>query len=468
MSTNLKSTFWDTLYLLALSLFFLLWDLGKGSLASWDEAIYATVAKEIISSGDWFRLTLNGSLWFDKPPLGIWATAFFYKIFGISEFSARLFSALCGTGAVLVAYFLGRKLLGRWAAFLGALVLLSSSHFIHFARFGMMDSPLCFFLSLGLYFFWLGRERNRHLIFSGLAIGLAVMAKGFAAFLIFPVIWIYCLWAGEWDVLTRSSYWIGVMLAVAVALPWNLYELVFYREAFWRDVVIRNFFVRSGQVLDGHAGNYYFYIRTLVNKYHPWVLVGIWSAPFFLFKAIRERDPELIFLCSWMFVIFVALTVVRTKIHWYLLPVYPALSLTVGYFLAKMFSQDYRHFIRFCFVIGMALHVPYSHIFDHDYSRDIKGIIPVVREKAPQKELIYLYNYHEMPAVSFYLGKKSAYLDDVRTFLDTARKDAGGFACLIHDRDWKELLPSARRLGVSVAGTFENLHLVAVASKAAS
>src|SRR5437867_2873148 len=117
-----RNTFWDLLFLTALSSIFLFLYLGNGSLASWDEAIYASVAKEIIQSGNWLKFTLGGEPWTDKPPLAIWVTAVFYKLFGINEFSARFFSALCGLGTVIVTYLLGRKLLNRWTGFLGALV----------------------------------------------------------------------------------------------------------------------------------------------------------------------------------------------------------------------------------------------------------------------------------------------------------------------------------------------------------
>ena len=79
-----KNTLEDLLFLLPLSAFFLLFDLGRGALSSWDEAIYATVAKELLHSGRWFFLSYGGSPWVDKPPLAIWATVIFYKLFGVN------------------------------------------------------------------------------------------------------------------------------------------------------------------------------------------------------------------------------------------------------------------------------------------------------------------------------------------------------------------------------------------------
>ncbi len=454
-----KSFLAEFLFLSVLASFFLLFNLGAGSLASWDEAIYAGVAKDIVRSGDWFRLTLGGEAWSDKPPLAIWATAFFYKIFGINEFSSRLFSALCGIGAVLVTYLLGEKLFNRWTGFLGALVLLSSSHYIRFARFGMMDAPLTFFLSLSLYFFWRGRERNRYLIFSGIAIGLAVMTKGFAAFLVFPIVWIYCVWARESHILTRSSYWIGVMIAVGIALPWNLYELTTQGDLFMNDVVGRHLFARTTMALDGHAGNAYFYIRTLVNKYHPWILVGIISAPFFLFKAAKDRFEEFVFVTVWMFFILIVITLVKTKLPWHVLPIYPALSLTVGYVLGRFIKENQKNMVQIIFVLIMALHVPYSHIFDHDYSRTIKGIAGTVRQKTENSQTLYLYSFHESPAAFFYTGRRIAYLDDQNSFLAVAKAEKP-FAMLIQENNLKSIQGKLPGLGISVAGSFEDLVLL--------
>ncbi len=454
-----KHTSQDLLFLLPLSLFVFLFRLGSGSLASWDEAIYASVAKEIVLSGDWLRLTLNGDLWFDKPPLVFWITALFYKIFGIHEFSARLFSALCGAGTVLVTYFLGRQLLNRWTGFIGALILLTSAHFIRFSRFGMMDAPLTFFMTLAFYFFWLGQNKNRYLIFSGVSIGLAVMTKGFAAFLVFPVIWVYCLSARRLEILGRSSYWVGVIVAVLIALPWHLYELWAHEAFFMKDVVIRHLFDRTTTVLDGHAGNLYFYLRVLVNKFHPWILIGIFSAPYFLFKAIKDREEEFIFLSVWMFLIFAIITLVRTKLAWYLLPVYPALSLSAAYFVAKIFQENSAWVAKSVFVMILGLHVFYSHIFNHDYSRDIKGIAPAVLSRTAPAQSIYLYSYHESPAVSFYLGKKSLYLDSKEEFLKKASESH--FNCLIHENDFQAIGPSVlQRYGLTSQASFEKLHLI--------
>lgn len=449
----------DSVFLLVLSAFFLLFRLGSGSLASWDEAVYASVAKEIFQSGRWFHLTLNHELWADKPPLAIWATALFYKWFGLNEFSARLFSALCGIATVWVTYLIGEKLFNRWTGFLGALVLLSSSHFIRFSRFGVLDVPVTLFLSLAFYFFWRGFERNRYLIFSGIAAGLAIMTKGIVGLLIFPVCWLYCLFSGEAEILLRSSYWVGLMIAVGIALPWNLYELIDHGRVYLSDVVVKHLFSRTLTVLDGHKGNPFFYIRTLVNKYHPWVLVGIVSAPFFLVKSIKERIGGVLFVTVWMFFIFFVITFMRTKLAWYIIPIYPAVSLSVGYLLAKIFSEDNRRWVEILFLAILLMHVSYSHILEQDYSHGIKGLATTVDRVVPPGQILFLYQYHEIGAVSFYMDRNTAYLENPEAFTAMA-KSRDDFSCLVREDNLKSLSGLFVPLKLSVAGSFEGLRLI--------
>ena len=108
----------------------LLWKLGSGSLADWDEAIYAEIAWEILQDGDWLTLHWGYEPWFEKPPLLMWITASFYQIFGTNEFWARAASAVSGIALILITYGTGNRLYGRKVGLLSAAVLLSTHGFV--------------------------------------------------------------------------------------------------------------------------------------------------------------------------------------------------------------------------------------------------------------------------------------------------------------------------------------------------
>src|ERR1700733_2264347 len=77
--------------------------LGPKPLTNWDEGIYAEISREMLSLGPlvphW-----NYQPWFEKPPLMLWITAAFFKVFGVTEFWARAGSAFSGVGIVTLLH----------------------------------------------------------------------------------------------------------------------------------------------------------------------------------------------------------------------------------------------------------------------------------------------------------------------------------------------------------------------------
>src|SRR5437899_12313401 len=103
-------------------LFFL--GLGTLGLTDRDEGSNAEAAREMVESGDWLTPTLNGTPRFAKPILIYWLIACSYLVFGESEFTARLPSALFGTLLVLMQSACATRPLGPTVGFRAALMLL--------------------------------------------------------------------------------------------------------------------------------------------------------------------------------------------------------------------------------------------------------------------------------------------------------------------------------------------------------
>ena len=101
-------SYWHIFTLILIASFMLLWRLGNGTLADWDEAIYAQISKETVLSGDWLTLHWGFKPWFDKPPLLMWVTEMFYQLFGVNEFWVRAASAFSGIGLVVITYLIGK------------------------------------------------------------------------------------------------------------------------------------------------------------------------------------------------------------------------------------------------------------------------------------------------------------------------------------------------------------------------
>ena len=92
------------LFLVALGALFFLPFLGSTHLFDWDEINFAESAREMMITGDYFRVHINFEPFWEKPPFFFWLQVVSMKIFGINEFAARLPNALCGIISLLVFY----------------------------------------------------------------------------------------------------------------------------------------------------------------------------------------------------------------------------------------------------------------------------------------------------------------------------------------------------------------------------
>ena len=106
---------------LAAALLGLAWFVGLGhrDLFQTDEGRYAEIPREMLATGDWVTPRLDGLKYFEKPPLQYWATAAAYTVFGESNATSRLWTALMGFLGILMTAFAARRLFDAriaWAA----------------------------------------------------------------------------------------------------------------------------------------------------------------------------------------------------------------------------------------------------------------------------------------------------------------------------------------------------------------
>ncbi|HEY1865685.1 MAG TPA: phospholipid carrier-dependent glycosyltransferase, partial [Candidatus Acidoferrales bacterium] len=97
--------------------------LGRLGLVGPDDPRYAFIARAMLRSGDWVTPRLYGRPWFEKPVLYYWAAAAAFRLFGVTEFAARLPSALGALLATLAMAWAALRAYGRGAATLVILLL---------------------------------------------------------------------------------------------------------------------------------------------------------------------------------------------------------------------------------------------------------------------------------------------------------------------------------------------------------
>ena len=75
-----------------------------------------------------------GVPWFEKPPFLFWLMAASSSAFGLTEFALRPPTAIFAIGAVVSQYFAGRRLGGRLAGIMAAVLLLGVPQFVAYSR----------------------------------------------------------------------------------------------------------------------------------------------------------------------------------------------------------------------------------------------------------------------------------------------------------------------------------------------
>jgi len=401
----------DIVLLAAFAAAVLLWALGTGSLCSWDEGLYGEVSREILLTGNWIDLSWAGQAWSDKPPLYMWVTAFFGSIFGINEFSVRLFSALCGIGTVLATYGLGVRLYSRRAGICSALFLLSTWAFIRSARLGMLDSPLTFFIVLAFLAFKLGEERPFCFFFTPVAFSLAFLTKGMGAMLIPMILGLYMVFSRDFSALKRPALWAGILAGLLIAGWWHAAAIAAYGEAFIRDYFVKHLVTRTTSAVEGHTGDLLTYFGVIPNKGRPWAGIGLGLLPLALFMVFYRKEKQHILPIVWAVTVFVLFSLVKTKLHWYVVPIYPALALFCGWGLCALIKK-YSVPLAFLMCLGAVVYLAADKdVFDLDFAPGTKAMALKTVETMPVNGKLYLYGISD-PGMQFYLGGKGANIHD--------------------------------------------------------
>jgi hypothetical protein len=312
-----------------------------------------------VSQGNWLSLTYNGQSYFSKPPLRFWISALTFRAFGVNEWTVRIVSAIFGLLTVLMLYLLGRRTYGERAAFLGALILLTSHQFLynHCVRTGETDSMLIFFWTVGLLLLQLAVEsRNRNLLFLAAAsIGLCGMVKhlGFVP-IVLSIAITWALLSGAWRSFSGSSWTLSVGITLAVALPWHLYQwmkngMVFVRAYFLGEIVEKRLEAGGGGSGPTRSGPWAS-ISTVARGFFPWSCL----LPFAVLESITHSESRRRWLLPMLWlVVALGITIISgRKFTWYVLPAFPAAALLVGGLMDRFLENGGSILTRLSLVIG--------------------------------------------------------------------------------------------------------------------
>ena len=358
--------------MLCLYLFF--WRVGSARLFDMDEGLYVTCARVMAISGDWVTPRLNlrphnnpaqtTVPFFEKPILTYWAAAGSFKLFGISEQSARLPAATASLIATFLIVWAGSRWLGRGPGLFAGLVYAISPMIIVDARQMTTDSLLTLWFLLAMIAV---RERRPFLFAVSCALG--VLTKGVIGLLL-PLLVIAVLqaaramtagWHGQPFKLLRMPpgheclrYLLAALLFLAIAVPWHV---AIYKagghdangRTWVAEYLIRQHIGRFKGLDVVHNAPIFTYVGYFLIGFFPWACF----TPFaFRLPPRTDRLAETCaprpndaptetrrFLLCWFWTVFGFFSLSAAKLPTYIVPAYPAAALMVGQWLDRIWRS---------------------------------------------------------------------------------------------------------------------------------
>jgi 4-amino-4-deoxy-L-arabinose transferase-like glycosyltransferase len=329
------------LLLFAIIIVFYLYGLGKLPLLGPDEPRYAQVAREMFLNRDLITPTLGGHTWFEKPALLYWMIVASFKVFGVSEWPARLGPAVCGLLTIVAVWYIGRWVDGAPGfAFWGVVVSASCLGLIVFSRAVSFDVVITMTSTWSLSFFLLHElpsTKSKRLLLAGfyVFVGLSLLAKGLVGIVIpFGVVGFYYLLRRAWP---QRSVWLtliwGVPLAVLVAATWYGPVIARHGWKFIDEFFVQHHFARFVSNKYHHPQPFYFYPAIILMLALPWTVHFIIALVRARRWQLRETDSLSIvrvFALAWLLLPIVFFSFSGSKLPGYILPALPAVALLVA------------------------------------------------------------------------------------------------------------------------------------------
>ena len=347
----------STLYLLILivlgsALFFV--NNGRWDLWDPDEPRYAEVAREMVNSGDWILMHLNGKTYGDKPPLFFWLISLSSYLWGgFTSFSVRFPPALFGTLTILLTFFIGKSLYSSRTGFLSGLILATSLEFAYLSTRANIDTTLTFFTTVSLlcFFQWYQRSKEdknsqevmKGLWFYGFYIGMALgtLAKGPVGFILpLLVSLIYLLIHKDWKRIKRMKLLSGMLLFIVIVLSWYIPAVLRGGNLYLQETLFKHTVDAYAKGWT-HVRPFYYYFVNFPMDFLPWFLF-LPGAIILGFSEKKEGRKEFLFLIVWFISIFFFFSFSKGKRPIYLLPLYPAVSIMVGSLWDNYISSQNR------------------------------------------------------------------------------------------------------------------------------
>jgi hypothetical protein len=327
-----------SIFLLVYSALLLL-DLGYAAI-QWDETSHLYNGL-LLSRGHLQEYIQEGSFY---PPLFDVTTALYFKILGLSVFSARLVAVTFGVLSVWCVFEYAYRLYGPRNALVSSVLLASMPGFIVLCRMALIEIMLVFFFSISLllFFSWLHTNNDKMLLLSGVTLGLGFLVKyQILVGGIIMLVSVFFLWR-ERILAKLGKFSLLLIIAGAFALPWIFFTQKYASGTLEEWLYVLQVGNEERLVYSKRFPLPIFYIIEMTYPYmdiHPISLpiyiLALLGLGFWLWRRRREDKFSLI----WFFVVYSVFTLIPNKNWRYVTPVFPILAVAASDFILFIWDK---------------------------------------------------------------------------------------------------------------------------------
>jgi 4-amino-4-deoxy-L-arabinose transferase-like glycosyltransferase len=314
-----------------------------------DGALYATISKNMVLSGDYINLRVQGIDWLDKPHFPFWITALSFNLFGINGFAYKFPALLFWLAGAYYTSALAKKLYNHQTAQLSVLVYLTVEHLIISNNDVRAEPYLTGLIIAATYYYYRTYRENKWIFIlpGSLCLGMATMTKGiFIPAMVFSGFIIEWAVKKKWDEFRNPRWWIAIFLLILFITPELicLYiqfdqhpeKIIFgtthvsgLRFFFWDSQFGR--FFNTGPIKG--KGDLFFYTHTMLWAFLPWspfVILLLFSKLKTFRKQVQINSD---YICSGIFITgFIIFSLSRFQLPHYLNFLYPFLCILMAHY----------------------------------------------------------------------------------------------------------------------------------------
>ncbi|MFZ2200157.1 MAG: glycosyltransferase family 39 protein [Microgenomates group bacterium] len=416
-------------FFLASIVFLLYSNLGRDALFDWDEGIYAELGRQLVVTKNIFITFWNGAAWLEKPPGIAWLSGLGIALAGPTAYGARLFMPLVAIYVLYVVYRIGTHL-GNWKhGMIAAGVLASLNLFLGRTRAVNTDMALLASITTTILFLL----ESRPAWWVALAIFGGVWFKGIAGLMSVIIALPLFLQKPKTYVL-RTIYSVLILI-----IPWHLYAYLKYHREFLTPYLFEQVLRRATAQIEFHFETRWYYFNYLYENLGIGVLLvaGLGAV-----STLFTRKN--LYLLWWVLAPLTIFTLAKTRLFWYILPIYPAISLLIAQIIGGFQSSKVSKNVVSVLAVGIITQA----IMATSKSVELKKTIAIIPDRVqvaqslgkltsqplsvlvPPSErlseallpevakLTSSFRYGGMPSVVYYYGGKVDFYYDVDKFRD--------------------------------------------------